>query len=205
MQNFLTTGLFLLNVVNPIQSTPVYAAPPPEPPPIVVVETLEEKSNRIATEHGVATTSLANLVTSESQWNPNADNGYDRGLVQINRKAWPEITDEQAFDPEFSLHFTAEKISEGKGYMWVAGNCYLFAQALLGKLPRMAEIVPNTPYPRVKGLAIFQYKSKHIAVITSVLEDGFWVREANYIPYLMGKRFIKFDDPKLLGYWSNNN
>ena len=166
-------------------------------------ETLEQQIGRVATAHKIATTSLYNLVMSESSLDPLADNGYDRGLVQINRNAWPEITDEQAFDPEFSLHFAAQKISESKGDIWVAGNCYLFVKALLGKIPRMSEINPNTEIPRVGDVAIFYYKGKkHIAVEDEILEDGFFVRESNYEPYKIGRRFIKWNDPAFAGFHS---
>lgn len=156
----------------------------------------------IAKDHGIATTSLFNLVDCESKWDPLADNVYDRGLVQINRTAWPDITDAQAFDPEFSLNFAAEKISKGQGYLWTCGNCYSFAKVLLGKLPKMADILPNTPYPVVGGLTIFDYNGKkHVAVNKKITQDGILVRECNYEENLCKERMVKQDDPRISGQW----
>lgn len=41
-----------------------------------------------------------------------------RGLVQITECYFPEVTDEQAYDPEFSLEFLAYHLSKGKGRLW---------------------------------------------------------------------------------------
>lgn len=37
-----------------------------------------------------------------------------RGIWQITRCYFPEITDEQAFDPDWSTQFAMEKLSQGK-------------------------------------------------------------------------------------------
>lgn len=180
-------------------ATPVYAEEHIE----IVEESLEEKATRIAEEYGVSTTTLFNLIECESNWNPKADNSKDRGLVQINRAAWPEITDEQAFDPEFSLRFASEKISEGKEYLWTCANCYSYAVTQIGKLPRMADIIPNTPYPRINDLMVFNYSGvKHIAVITKVVEEGIWVKEANYEAGKISTRLVGWNNPAFVGYFS---
>jgi hypothetical protein len=66
------------------------------------------------------------IVRGESGFNPNTKGDtkiicdrtgeavYARGLVQITRCYHPEITDEQAFNIDFSLKFLAEKIRAGK-------------------------------------------------------------------------------------------
>lgn len=46
---------------------------------------------------------------------------YSFGLVQINLHYHPEITMEQATDPEFSISYLAEQLSLGHGSMW---SCY---------------------------------------------------------------------------------
>ncbi len=33
----------------------------------------------------------------------------DRGLWQINRRYWPDVSDAQAFDPVFSMHWAAQQ------------------------------------------------------------------------------------------------
>jgi hypothetical protein len=161
-------------------------------------------ANRIALEYGVPTTTLFNLVEYESKWNPKADNGFDRGLVQINRASWPDITDEQAFDPEFSLRFAAEKIKNDEQHLWVVCNCYLLAEVLTDyKLPRMIDIIPNEIYPKVGGLVILRYtNNKHIVVVTKVTEEGIWIREANFKPCALGSRLLSWQDPHIKGYYS---
>lgn len=59
---------------------------------------------------------LAAKAFQESGFNPNAVNGDDRGILQINRKAYPNITDAQAYDPEFSFDFAARTLSENTKY-----------------------------------------------------------------------------------------
>jgi soluble lytic murein transglycosylase-like protein len=63
------------------------------------------------------------VIRCESGYDPNAlgDGGESRGLTQINKPAHPNISDEQAFDIEFSLNFLAENLSKGNGKMW---TCY---------------------------------------------------------------------------------
>lgn len=179
--------------------TPVYA----EEVQFIEKEAIEKQIDRIATAHNIATTTLYSLVEGESNFNPLADNGYDRGLVQINREAWPEITDEQAFDPEFALNFAAEKIAKGDESMWVVCNCYSYAQAIAGKLPKMMDILPNSNYPRVGGLVVLRYKNaKHIGVISEVVKEGVWIREANFQPCKVGKRLIEWNDVHLKGFVS---
>jgi soluble lytic murein transglycosylase-like protein len=60
------------------------------------------------------------VVRCESQYNPNAvgDGGNSRGLVQIHKPSHPNISDEEAFDPDFALKFLTKNLAEGKGRMW---------------------------------------------------------------------------------------
>ena len=164
-------------------------------------ESIVDKIDRIASEHGVATTSLYNLANCESKLDPLADNGFDRGIVQINRKAG-HMTDTEAFDPDFALNWAAEKIAAGQGHIWTCGNCYSYAMTQLGKLPKMVQITPNTEHPRVGGLVVFNYSgTKHVAVIKSVVEEGINVKECNFKAYTCGSRLIKWDDSRVTGYW----
>lgn len=166
-------------------------------------KSLETLSDDIAIKWGVSTSTLRNLVWSESRWNPNATSTTnDRGLVMINRDAWPEITDEQAFDPEFSLNFAAEKISQKKEDQWTVCNCYSLVKTRIRNLPKMAEITPNIGNPLVGGVAIFNYKGvKHVAYITKVYDGKFDVIEANLKPCLVAPREVSIKDPFLVGYW----
>jgi hypothetical protein len=41
-----------------------------------------------------------------------------RGIVQIADCYHPNVSDDQAFDPDFSAEFMAQKFSEGKQGLW---------------------------------------------------------------------------------------
>lgn len=62
-------------------------------------------------------------VYCESNGDPYAigDSGHSRGLVQIHNQFHPEVTDEQAFDIDFSLNFLAEHLKDNQGHLW---TCY---------------------------------------------------------------------------------
>ena len=168
-------------------------------------ESLEKMSDRIAIFHNISTSTLRNLVWSESRWNPNATSTTgDRGILQINKEYWPDITDEQAFDPEFSLNFAAEKISQGKENLWTACNCYSLVKTRVNNLPRMKDITPNSTLGR-GVVAILDYSgTKHVAVVESVDSDSFVVFEANYTPCMIGRRTVRKDDPQIVGFYRNN-
>ena len=63
------------------------------------------------------------IATCESNLNPEAvgDAGMSRGIWQIHKKYWPEITDEQAFDPVWSTKWAIGKMKENKYSLW---TCY---------------------------------------------------------------------------------
>ena len=174
-------------------------------------ETIEAQITRIAKDAGISSTTLYNLVESESQFNPLATSSSgDYGIVQINleqppilEKNQPPITKEQVFDTEWSLRFAAKAIAMGKQDAWTACNCYAQARAILGSLPKMADIKPNST-PRKNGLIIFNYSGvKHIAVITGFSKTGnALVREANLKPCLTGSREVFLNDPAIIGFWS---
>lgn len=174
---------------------PVAEAKAPEP-------TLQEVAQEIAREYEISTSTLFNLVHSESRWDPNASSTTgDYGLVQINPK-YHNVTIEQALDPVFALKFAAKRIKSGQEYQWTACNCFSLVKTKIKNLPRMADIYPNS-VPDVGKVAIFYYGSvKHVAYITKITGTGFWVLEANYEPCLIEKRFVSYADRALVGYWS---
>jgi hypothetical protein len=200
METILVSGAFLLSIFG----QPVYASSIQEPPPTPIIETLEQQIDRVAIAHAIATTSLYNLAMSESSLGVQrvGDNGKSCGVVHFHSSYYPEEF-ARCDDDEYILNRAAEMIVGDEGWKFTPGNCYSFATVLVGKLPRMADIIPNTTIPRVGEIAVFDYKSgKHIAVQDEILADGFWVREANYEPYKLGRRFIKWDDPALVGFYS---
>jgi len=173
--------------------------------PVVVAnsETIEQQIDRIAIAHNIPTTSLYNLAMSESSLGKArvGDEGKSCGIVHFHSDYYP-LENSKCNDDEYILNRASEMIAGGEGWKFTPGNCYAFATAMLGRLPKMAEIIPNSTYPRIGGLAIMQYKDKHIGVIQEVTEEGFWIKEANYEPYKITKRQIKWNDPHILGYWS---
>jgi len=48
----------------------------------------------------------------------NQSGSRDRGLFQINDKYHPDVTDEQAFDPEFSARFFCQSVKAGHLDWW---------------------------------------------------------------------------------------
>jgi len=87
---------------------------PPEPPTVKELVTLKAK------EYKVSETLLTKVIQCESSFVTNArgDNNHSRGLVQIHNLYHPDVSDEQADNPEFAIDFLAKNIALGKGSMW---------------------------------------------------------------------------------------
>ena len=91
-------------------------------------ESVEEMIRRIAKEMNFQWTDyLVRLANCESRLNPKAVNkqnnnpkhSVDRGLFQINNHWHKNVSDEQAFDPEFSIRWSINKINTGGQGIWV--------------------------------------------------------------------------------------
>lgn len=112
--------LGFLFLINPQQ---ISAVPVP-------VETLDEKIDRYADLHKVASSTMRHIVNNESggQKDIVGDTKYicpltgkiapSRGIVQINECWHPDIRKDQAEDVDFSLNFLAYNLSKGKCKMW---------------------------------------------------------------------------------------
>lgn len=92
-----------------------------------------------AQEYGVSAQTMLSVISCESKYmvdvqsnhrytESNVPKGYkvgDReqsfGLVQIHLPAHPNISKEQALDPEFSVEFLAKNLKQNRGNMW---TCY---------------------------------------------------------------------------------
>lgn len=69
---------------------------------------------------------LYDTISCESNFDPdvqsyhyaNGEREKSFGLSQINLPYNPDVTYEQAIDPEFAVHFMAEKFSQGKHGLW---------------------------------------------------------------------------------------
>lgn len=79
--------------------------------------------DKIATQNGVSALEMKAVIQCESQFRTTTigDGGHSRGLVQIYDDFWPDVTHEQAFDPEFAIQFLATKLKNNQGYLW---TCY---------------------------------------------------------------------------------
>lgn len=90
-------------------------------------ESTEEMIRRIATEEKVDQELAVNVARCESGFNPKAINinttgSKDRGLYQINDYYHPEVTDEQAYNPEWATRWFCKAIREGHISWWNASK-----------------------------------------------------------------------------------
>lgn len=186
-----------------------FSFPPPNVHP-ALKETLPNKADRIALAHEIATSTLANLVSSESGWNPDSvgDNGCSYGLTQQNICAHPEITKEMALDPETALTIAARDIAAHKEDKYTVCNCWAYLSTQIKNLPRMKDITPNST-PKIGAVAIFLYKDKqtgetvkHVALVAELSDTSFVVKETNFTHCLYDKRVIDKNDPHLVGFWN---
>jgi len=112
--------------------------------PLVIKKLLPKEENQILEnenniENLIRSIAKAELVDPdlairvarcESNLNPNAininkDGSKDRGLYQINSKWHPEVSDEEAFDPVFSIKFFCKAYKEGHLDWWnTTKNCW---------------------------------------------------------------------------------
>ena len=69
---------------------------------------------------------LRKTLFCESSLNPEAvgDGGYSFGIAQIHLPSHPEITKEQALNPEWSIDYIAEQFSKEKAKMWTCWRIY---------------------------------------------------------------------------------
>lgn len=90
-------------------------------------EKLIELIKQTAKKYGINQNLAVKVAECESNLNPqainiNAPDSIDRGLYQINSKWHPHITDEQAFDPQFSTNFFCEAVKAGNLKWWDASK-----------------------------------------------------------------------------------
>ena len=59
--------------------------------------------------------------------------------------------------------------------------------------------------PTVGSVVLMSYgnavEKNHVALVTSLGEDYFTVKEANYTPCKQGERVVKFSDKAIVGFW----
>ena len=107
----------------------VYEAQAEAPREVLIETKVEWTEDRIkqeideqAKKYKVDPKVMHKVIKCESGYNPNAlgDGGKSRGLVQIH-SVYHEVSDEDAYDPQYAIEFLAKALSEGKGNLW---SCY---------------------------------------------------------------------------------
>lgn len=95
-----------------------------------MADTIPELISHYAVKYEVSEALMTTIVRGESDFDPLAVGDMSitckrtdqpvraRGAVQITECYFPEITDDQAFDPDFAISFLAEKLSEGQCGLW---------------------------------------------------------------------------------------
>lgn len=64
------------------------------------------------------------------------------------------------------------------------------------------ELIPNTA-PFVGAVALFSYpKGNHATLVRKAELNGFWAYGGNFKNCEKEDRFVRWDDPRLKGYWS---
>lgn len=176
-----------------------------------IEETLEEKSDRIALEFGVSTTTVRAIVDSETggTWNPNqeGDGGMSCGLASIHSTYHPDITCEQAKDPEFALRFIAQVVKDGNEWReFTMCSCIQAAKVFGAKIPPRTsadDFVSNSSFPVVGGLVIFRYGTVyHVAVVRGISQEGIFIKEGNKVKCSATARTISWNDSHIIGYWN---
>lgn len=107
--------------------TPAPTTTPPaiirQDPPKTQRAIINEIVLKNAEKYGVSANTLHAVISCESGYKTTAigDHGNSYGLVQIYLRFHPEVSKEEAFDPEFAIAFLAKNIAAGRGYWW---TCY---------------------------------------------------------------------------------
>lgn len=101
----------------------------------VTKEYIYDRITRYSAIYGVSESLVTYVVQKESSFVNTAvgdthlicqntgETMRSRGIVQISDCFW-DITDEQAFDVDFSLNFLASKLSENKCHLWTTCRVY---------------------------------------------------------------------------------
>jgi len=124
-------AIFLsLNAPN-LPVLPPLLPPVQEIAPIVATSTVLAKIDAVSAKYGVSRDMVYKIVvcetagtfdpTIQSQIIKNGIQEDSWGLAQIHLPDHPDISKQQAIDPDFALDYLASKLSEHKGFLW---SCY---------------------------------------------------------------------------------
>lgn len=176
------------------------------------VTSVEPLISSIAEEMGVSSTTMYNVALSESglQADPKGhnDGGLACGVVQVHADVWHMDCQDLIDHPEVGLRFLAKHLKMGDAWKyWTSLNCYTYLSHLVD-VPKMAQIQVDTTIPHTGEVAIFWYRDKstkelekHVAYVSSVQNNTFTVKEANFKGGLIGERVIPKSDPYLSGFY----
>lgn len=190
-----------------------YIAPPAQAYfPVAPNKTIVEKINAVAEEKGIASSTLRNIVKTESLFNAAAvgDNGLARGAVQIRSDYHPEVSDAQAFDPDFALNWAADVIKQGtEDTTFTECSCVSYLRSIGVTLPHASfnasdMASSSNTYAHVGAVVLFHYPSGeyHLAYIKAIGPQGdLLVTEANYVHCTIDTRLVALTDPSIIGYW----
>lgn len=86
-------------------------------------------------------------------------------------------------------------------------QCLKTSRSLGANLPYInADQLNKNGTPTQGGVVILKYGDVyHTAYIQFILKGGLWVQEGNYVRCKKTERFISWDDPNIIGFWSEDN
>lgn len=92
--------------------------------PVATTSEINSIIDRQAWVNGVSAARMHQLIRCESSKNQNAvgDEGRSFGLVQIFLPAHPEISQEEALNPEFAIRYLAREMKKGNISQWTCGR-----------------------------------------------------------------------------------
>jgi hypothetical protein len=123
---FLSSFFAVFLVIASTSTAPVSLIEPPKEERVLSVDEIIKNK---AKEHAVSEEIMRAVIDCESHGSTTVQSNYyykgvredSWGLVQINLPWNPQVTKEQALDPEFSADFLARNLKAGKGDLW---TCY---------------------------------------------------------------------------------
>ncbi len=88
-------------------------------------------------------------------------------------------------------------------------SCIEYLRAIGVEVPKIDALWMQTfpkSVPTVGAVALFSYGAgidkAHVALVTSLGEDSFTVKEANYYSCSKDERVVKYSDKALVGFWN---
>lgn len=120
---FVIASILLIMPFTWTASAEAPTEPPAPPKTSWTVDEVKVLVDQYADRYSVSRTTMHSVVNCESSYDYNivGDQGRSHGLAQIFGPANPDISIEEANNPDFALDFMASNISKGRGSKW---TCY---------------------------------------------------------------------------------